>query len=399
MHGGASGGNRRRALVLCPEAPYPMAGGGPIRTASLIEYLAQRYTVDIIVFREPGAPPPPVPAGLVSDACTIDLPFHSRRAPACAMRNLVRYIAARPPLNDRFAGFAAPMSAFLRGRRYDLALVEHFWCAPYAPHLAPHAARLVLDLHNLESALYGGYARTAFWPASSMFRRFQRSCRRMESEWLPRFALVLAASSEDAARARCIAPASKVHVYPNALRDTPQPRVPERNVVAFSGNLEYPPNISAVRFFAREVWPRLRQSQPGLVWRVIGKNPSGVADYLRGDPRIELRGPVEDAIAELAEARVVVAPIDSGSGTRVKILEAWAAGRAVVSTALGAEGLGARHGEHLLVACGAQAFAGSVARLLDSPADREALGRAGRRLLEDRFTWTRAWEILAALGL
>jgi glycosyltransferase involved in cell wall biosynthesis len=399
MHGGASGDKARRALVLCPEAPYPAAGGGPIRTASLIEYLAQRYTVDVIVFREPGAPPPEFPAGLTDEFRIIDLPFHSRSAPARILRNLVRFAAARPPLNDRFAGFAGPVAEFLRGRRYDLALAEHFWCAPYAEQLAPHAARLVLDLHNVESALYGSYARSEPWPASAVFGRFERSCRRLESEWLPRFALTLAASERDAARARRIAPASKVAVYPNALRDVAQPQVPEENVVVFSGNLEYRPNVSAVRFFRREVWPRLREARPGLVWRIVGKNPQGVADYVRGDARIDLRGPVVDAIGELAAAGVVIAPLDSGSGTRVKILEAWAAGRAVVSTTLGAEGLDAVDGEHLLIADGAEAFGAAVARLLDSPDERGKLGRAGRRLFQQRFTWKRAWEKLAEAGI
>jgi glycosyltransferase involved in cell wall biosynthesis len=399
MLGGASGDRRRRALVLCPEAPYPVVGGGPIRTASLLEYLAQRYSIDVVVFREPGAPSPEFPAGIANEVRTIDLPFHSRCAPARAMRNLVRYATARPPLNDRFAGFAGPLADFLQGRRYDLALVEHFWCAPYAAQLAPHAARLVLDLHNIESALYGCYAASEPWPVSWIFRRFERSCSRLESEWLPRYSLTLVTSEEDAARARRIARGAKVQVYPNALPDVPQPQVPEENVVVFSGNLEYRPNIAAVRFFAREVWPRLRESRPGLVWRIVGKNPGGVAAYVRGDPRIELRGPVEDAVAELAAARVVVAPLDSGSGTRIKILEAWAAGRAVVSTTVGAEGLEAMPGEHLLIADSADVFAAAVLRLLDSPAEREKLGRAGRRLFECRFTWPRAWEALAGIGL
>jgi glycosyltransferase involved in cell wall biosynthesis len=399
MHGGVSGDKARRALVLCPEAPYPVAGGGPVRTASLIEYLAQRYALDVIVFREPGAPRPEFPGGLIADFRTIDLPFHSRSAPARLLRNLVRFAAARPPLNDRFAGFAAPVAEFLGGRCYDLALIEHFWCAPYAEQLAPHTARLVLDLHNVESTLYGCYARTEPWPASAVFDRFERSCRRLESKWLPRFALTLAASEEDAARARRIAPAAKVAVYPNALRDVPMPQIPEENVIVFSGNLEYRPNISAVRFFRRQVWPRLREARPGLVWRIVGKNPQGVSGCVRGDPRIELRGPVADAIAELAAASVVIAPLDSGSGTRVKILEAWAAGRAVVSTTLGAEGLDAVNGEHLLVADGAEAFGTAVGRLLDFPDERVRLGRAGRHLFQRRFTWKRVWERLAESGI
>ena len=121
--------------------------------------------------------------------------------------------------------------------------------------------------------------------------------------------------------------------------------------------MEYHPNQLAVRFFRREIWPRLRDRWPGLAWRLVGKNPEAVRQFTSGDPRIEVQGQVDDAIAELARARVAVVPLLAGSGTRLKILEAWAAGLPVVSTTLGAEGLPARDGEHLLLADGAAAFA------------------------------------------
>jgi glycosyltransferase involved in cell wall biosynthesis len=96
----------------------------------------------------------------------------------------------------------------------------------------------------------------------------------------------------------------------------------------------------------------------------------------------------------LARAQVAVAPVLAGSGTRLKILEAWAAGLPVVSTTLGAQGLGARDGENLLLADGGPAFAEAVSRLLASPDLRESLGAAGRLLLEKEFTWERAWKKL-----
>jgi glycosyltransferase involved in cell wall biosynthesis len=164
--------------------------------------------------------------------------------------------------------------------------------------------------------------------------------------------------------------------------------------VVFSGNLEYHPNRSAVRFFARDVWPRLREGRPNLVWRLVGKNPGAVAEFTAADPRIEVSGPVEDAVAELARSRVAVAPLLAGSGTRLKILEAWAAGLPVVSTPLGAEGLGARDGEHLLLAQGASAFAAAVDRLLACSDLRRSLASGGRLLLEKEFTWPAAWRKL-----
>jgi glycosyltransferase involved in cell wall biosynthesis len=158
--------------------------------------------------------------------------------------------------------------------------------------------------------------------------------------------------------------------------------------------LGYHPNISAVRFFRRQVWPRLRQRWPALVWRLLGKNPEAVRRWTSRDPRIEVHGPVCDAVQELAHAKVAVVPILAASGTRLKILEAWAAGLPVVSTLLGVEGLPVENGCHVLLADQGADFAEAVSRLLESRDLQQKLGQAGRRLLESRFTWEKAWESL-----
>ena len=291
------------------------------------------------------------------------------------------------------------MARCLAGRRYDLAVVEHFWCAPYLEQIAPHAARTVLDLHNVESVLYSRMGAAAPSPVSLMFSRFAAAALRMERQWIPGFSLVLAASDEDAARVREIAPKAAICVYPNAIPATSQPRIAEEDVVIFSGNLEYQPNVSAVRFFRGEVWPVLRDRWPSLKWRLVGKNAEAVQTYIKGDPRIEITGPVKNAVEALAAARVVVVPLIAGSGTRMKIIEAWAAGRAVVSTSIGAEGLSARDGEHLLVADSATLFADAVSRLLECTEERRRIGAAGRGLYEQQFTWNRAWDSLAQHGI
>jgi glycosyltransferase involved in cell wall biosynthesis len=154
--------------------------------------------------------------------------------------------------------------------------------------------------------------------------------------------------------------------------------------------MEYHPNAAAVRFFRAEVWPHLRERWPRLVWRLVGKNPNAVVGYTAGDPRIQVSGPVKDAVRELARARIAVVPVLAGSGTRFKILEAWAAGIPVVSTTVGAEGLPTRDGEDILLADTGPAFARAVSRLLASPALRERVGMAGRSLVTE-FTWERSW--------
>jgi polysaccharide biosynthesis protein PslH len=151
--------------------------------------------------------------------------------------------------------------------------------------------------------------------------------------------------------------------------------------------MEYHPNRNAVRYFRHSIWPELRERWPDLVWRLVGKNAAAVRPFTAGDARIEVFGEVDDAVRELARAQVAVVPLLAGSGTRLKILEAWAAGTPVVSTSLGAEGLPARDGEHLLIADGAADFTNAVSRLLTCKELRDTLGISGRVLMEKEFTW------------
>jgi len=180
-----------------------------------------------------------------------------------------------PPLVDRFAGFEREIERALEGRRYDIGIVEHFWCAPYAEQMAKVCGRTVLDLHNIESVLDQRCAEVESGARAWAHGVFSRAALKLERTWLPRFSEVLTASQIDAERARAIAPGARVTVYPNALPLTPLPARATRTPSCFSGNMEYHPNISAVRFFRREVWPLLRERWPGLVWRLIGKKPGG----------------------------------------------------------------------------------------------------------------------------
>ena len=388
--------SRPRALFLAPEAPYPLEGGGALRSASLLQYLACTHDVDVIVFRQPGAPDPvkEFPPGIARRVSVIDLPPTGSGPAARAGRNAVRVLRRVPPLVDRFSGFGAQIRAAVAAEHYAVGMIEHFWCAPYWREIAPACARTVLDLHNVESVLHARCAEADAGAEAFAHRVFARAALQLERACLPHFSQILTASECDAALARERAPQAHITVYPNAIPLPPLPATDCDQAVVFSGNLEYHPNQSAVRFFRQQIWPRLRERWPGLVWRLVGKNPHAVRQWTAGDPRIEVRGPVPNAIEELARSRVAVAPILAGSGTRLKILEAWAAGVPVVSTRLGAEGLPVEDGRHLLLADTGPAFAETVSRLLESRQLCEQLGAAGRQLLESRFTWEKAWQTL-----
>ena len=129
----------------------------------------------------------------------------------------------------------------------------------------------------------------------------------------------------------------------------------------------------------------------------MGKNPGPIRDLAARDPTIEVTGFVEDAVALIAQSQVAIVPLLAGSGTRIKILEAWAAGTPVVSTTLGAEGLEYRDREHLILADDAESFTAAVSELLALPVNRERIGAAGRRLYEEQYTWQTAWKALDSI--
>ena len=389
-------GRKPKALFLLAEAPYPAIGGGPLRSASLLEYLARHYAVHAVVFRQPGDADPggAMPPGRVERLDVIDLSYHSRQPAARALRNSLRIAKNRPPLVDRFSGFARRISALLAGRCYEAAVIEHFWCAPYVEQVRPHSRTVILDLHNIESVWHRSLAAAESPLRSWALRRFATASVALERKWLPQFDSILTTSAADAQLVCTLFPPANVTVYPNALPAMAQPPRRERHEIIFSGNLEYPPNIWAIRFFRENIWPVLESRWPELRWRIIGKNPDAIRSLLAGQPRIVVTGFVENAVAALAESQVAVIPLLSGSGTRFKILEAWAAGTAVVSTTLGAEGLDCSDDTHVVIADEPQRFADAISELLASPENRLRIGSAGRRLFEERYTWPIAWRTL-----
>jgi glycosyltransferase involved in cell wall biosynthesis len=369
-----------------------VAGGGAIRTASLCRFLADRYRLHLVTFGSPRG----VPQELAERADWVELPHHGKSLPARVARNASRLWRGVLPLSERFseAPCRQQVARLIEGRRYRLAVIEHFWCAGYRDLFSRCAGQVVLDMHNIESELHERCAATEAWPARWAHLRFQRLARQAERRLLPDFDLVLAASERDRRKLQDLAPGVRTAVYPNAIPARFPDPAPEEHCIAFSGNLEYHPNTSAVRYFATRVWPELRAREPGLRWRLIGKNETAVSRWVNGDERIETTGPVDDALAELARVRVIVVPLLAGSGTRIKILEAWAAGRAVVSTRVGAEGLPAVNGENLLLADSPAEMVQAVLGLLRDEPLRRRLGQAGRRLVEEQFCWPAAWRNL-----
>jgi glycosyltransferase involved in cell wall biosynthesis len=182
-----------------------------------------------------------------------------------------------------------------------------------------------------------------------------------------------------------------VVVVPNAVdveryRPRPGDPPPDGRTLLFFGALDYWPNVDGLLFFLDAIWPRLAASHPAARVRIVGRRPPPALLARRG-PRVEIAGFVEDLRPSLASAAAVVVPLRLGGGTRLKILEAMAMARPVVSTVRGAEGIDAAPGRELLLADDPEGFAAALRRLLDDPTLGARLGRAARALVVERYAW------------
>ncbi len=389
-----------KVLFLTPEAPYPLHGGGAFRIASLLHCFARFAQVDLILISDTGAPAT-LPPNLVRSQQIVPLAHHDRSPPARYLRNARRALRGVPPLIDRLSGLSDSIERAIRalgGGHYDLCIVEHFWCAPYVDLLGRFCTETVLDLHNIESVLHHRCAGVSGGLIRAGHRRFAAASQELESALLPRFSAVLVPSKVDASAVRPIAPAARVHVYPNSIPWVDVPQSPELPRLVFSGNFEYHPNIDAVEFLASEIWPRIRKLRPELRLRLVGRGDRFIRHLLpkgsSAETGIDLTGPIENSLTEIGQAQIVLAPLRVGSGTRIKILEAWAAARCVVATPVAAEGLSAVNGLNIALESDPAPFAARVADLAADEPSRRRLGEAGRRTFTHNYTWETVWKYL-----
>jgi glycosyltransferase involved in cell wall biosynthesis len=358
-----------RILLLAPESPVPANSGVRLRMLHLMRALAEAADLEVAVLGEVPAHDEPYPI-----LGTRAAPPRARALAASLTRP---YLAARHTSPDlaRIARAAAP----------DTVQAEFPYLVPAARHA--HAP-VVLDAHNVESEL----ARTF---AASERRRLRRARWRWEADKLGRFegeairsVDAVAATSESDAAALAALGAREVVVVPNgvdtgAIRFAP---CAEGALVVYVANFGYLPNVVAARDLVEHVLPRLRAAIPAATLRLVGRNaPMRWADARAG---VEVAPDVDDVVPHLHAARVSIVPLRAGSGTRLKALEAMAAGVPVVSTALGVAGLEVRDGEHVLLAESPAELAEAASEVLRDASLGERLAEAGRALVESTYDWS-----------
>ena len=295
-------------------------------------------------------------------------------------------------------GLQQALDRVLRSRRFDVVTVEF----PYLAHLSVRQAptglpppAVVVDAHEIAHDMVRQFARSR----KSLGRTLYASLnwRKLRREELAAFRAadgIAVCSVADQQRLLRDVPSARTAVVPNAAdveryRPRPEDPTPDGRTVVFFGLLSTLPNIDGVRWLVREIWPRIARKRPDARLKILGKGAPPEVQALAG-PGIEVVGFVEDLRPHLAEAAAIAVPLRLGGGTRLKIVEAMAMARPVVSTTLGAEGIEAIPGRDLLIADDPQGFAAAVVRLLEDPAAGARIGGAARRLSEERYSWTGA---------
>ncbi|MEO6577745.1 MAG: glycosyltransferase [Candidatus Limnocylindria bacterium] len=275
------------------------------------------------------------------------------------------------------------ISEVTANRTFDVVHVRQLPMAGYA-RLLPDTGRL-LELIDSET-LGAERARPATWRT----RLRALLAAREERQAMRGFDIVTTVADADAERLRALGGATRVDVVPNGVdaeRFHPDPGVDrDPGTIVFVGAMSFPPNVAAMRWFTREVLPRIHRVRPDARLTIVGRDPSVEVRAL-SSASVAVTGEVEDVRPFLAGAAVFVAPMVSGSGIKNKVLEAMSMECPVAATGLAVEGLPVRSGEDAIVAEGPAGMAAAVLRVLDDPAEGSRIGAAGRELVERRYTW------------
>lgn len=375
-------------LVLAGRIPFPLDDGWKIRTFHLLKALVETgANVDVLVFDETGRSNDyPELKRLCRDFVVI--PRNKKYSLADLLFGVVNKVPFSV-LNYFDENFLKEFERLVSNNDYSYIHVEDVVMAQYAKEFT--RATKILDMHNIESNLlyrYASHERNFFKKYYALLT--SKKLLKYEIKCIECFDAILVCSLEDKIALNCHNMLDKIHVIPNGVDASvysDQTSSAKENALVFVGSMDYHANISGIEYFYAHILPLLRARHPGLLIYVVGKNPPSHIRALHGDG-VVVTGAVDDVRPYLHRSAISIVPLLVGGGTRLKILEAMAAGLPVVSTSQGAEGIAAVHGREILIADTPQKFADAVSSLLENASERDRLARSGREFVLQHYDWT-----------
>jgi sugar transferase (PEP-CTERM/EpsH1 system associated) len=380
-------------LVITDTIPYPPISGGQIRVYNLLRRIAGQHQVWLAALLDK-----PDGAEGVSHmeefCCGVEVAPVRRRHPLAHLPGLLRYALAGRPLELKFRyseELARRIRRLVSTVSFDVVQIHHSEMALYLEALPPHVrCKRILMLHNVAFHQFGRIFRIERRPLRKL-RAWLHSLgmRRWEPHYAERFDRCIVVSEADRQRLMAANPRVQVDVIPTGV-DTqllqPLPHHRTSPALLFIGKMSYAPCADAVLYFCREILPMIRRRVGNVEMWVVGTDPPPEVRRLDGEG-VHVTGRVADVVPYYRRSSVCVVPLRAGGGTRLKIFEAMALGRPVVSTTLGCEGLDVVDGQHLLIADSPGQFAERTVRLLVDRALYQRIATDARQLVVDHYDW------------
>jgi glycosyltransferase involved in cell wall biosynthesis len=379
-----------KVLYLSTWFPYPPDNGSRVRAYYLLRALAERHEVYLISLLQDDSKREN--AAHLESFCKVWSLHESRWFKPGTLKSFLGFFSRRPRFCvDTFdPAIKVAVADAVERIAPDVMVASTLGVVEYVPD-NPNVPS-VLDEHNCEYAV----VMRAAEERTGALTRFRydlgwRKFARWEAEMCRRFDAVAIVSEQDMESLLCAGPDLRnLQIIPNGVdveRFDPSRWSPERGMLIYNGALTYGPNLGAARYYAAEIYPILRERLPDVRLRITGRTTGVDLRGVEDCPGIEMTGYVADMRDVLYKSAACIVPLIHGGGSRLKIVEAMAAGVPVVSTSKGVEGIGHAAGEHLLIANGPREFAEAVERVLTDPGLAGSLAASARKLVEERYSW------------
>jgi polysaccharide biosynthesis protein PslH len=389
-----------RILFLSPRRSWPAISGAKLREYFLCRALARSGSVTLAYFEPPGDSTAP-PGDLGRFRRVQGVPQPESYTPA----QLVQGLFGRWPLpvvNYTSEAMKSAIARILKEDAFDLIHIESIQMAAYVPLIQrDQQIPVVYDWHNIESELMRRYSTQAASPGRKLYAAITaRRLAVLERSILHTGFGHIVCSERERDQLLRLAPLSRIAVIENGVdtagfRECAQGN-PHRTRIVFVGSMDYHANVEAAVAFVSAVWPRIHAQFPERTLSLVGSNPSPAVVALRNAGGVEVTGTVPDVRPYYRSALAAIVPLRTGGGTRLKILEAMAAGVPVVSTSLGAEGLAVSRGENILIADSDDEWLPHLSELSGHPELVSRLTSSATNLVESRYDWTVLGESLCS---
>ena len=393
---------------------WPANSGGRLRSYHILAELAEQHEVTVVTTRRPEESPRVLEQQLSRCEQIIQIPIN---APKHGSPGFIKALAeswfSELPVDlykYRIPQMRHEVGKLLRQGNFDVCIADFLTALPNVPQgiLGPdeQPIPLVLFTHNVEHMIWQRLWLNERNPLKRLLLDVEwRKMRRYESRACKIADLALTVSEADKELLSKLVPTAHLHAIPtgvdiNYFRPATAPAaagafrpadVPaERDLeLVFSGSMDWFPNEDAMLWFMESILPQIRKANAAVGVTIVGRNPSAKLQRIAHECNVRVTGTVDDVRPSVHQAAIYIVPLRVGGGTRLKIFEALAMGKAIVSTTVGAEGLPLEDGKHLILADTPEAFADQILKLVNDPELRARLGRAGRELVEARYSWNR----------